>query len=65
MDKTRKIRPQYLRKLVLKDRKNAGKMHSEKTKEKIGLLFRRGGNLFNHHLKTGEAEMPVSLMTFF
>lgn len=65
MDKTRKIRPQYVRKLDLKDRKDVGKMHSEKTKEKISLLFHRGGNLFNHHLMTGDAEMPVSLMIFF
>jgi len=39
-------------------------MHSEMTKEKIGLLFCREGNLFNHHLMTGDAETPVSLVPF-
>lgn len=43
MDKPRKIRYQNVRKLDLKDSENAGKMHSEKTKIKIGLLFHRGG----------------------
>lgn len=64
MDKTRKIRSQNIRKLDLKDSKNVRKMHSEKTNKKIGLLFHRGGNLFNRQLVTGDAETPVSLMPF-
>lgn len=41
MDKTRKIRSQNVRKIDLKDIKDVGKVHSAKTKKKVGLLFHR------------------------
>lgn len=49
MDKILKISCQNVRKLDFKDSKPVDKMHNENTKEKIGLLFHRGGTLFNHH----------------
>lgn len=61
----RKIKSQNVKQLELKDSKEAGKWHSEKTKEKTVLLFHRGGNLFNHHhLITDDAETLVFLMSF-